>query len=433
MQNLFEASSGDTSLERPLADRMRPADMGEVVGQEHLLGSGGPIGHMVASGKLASMILWGPPGCGKTTIARLLARHTNYEFSAMSAVFSGVSELRKVFEAAGIRRRDGCKTLMFVDEIHRFNRAQQDAFLPYIEDGTVTLIGATTQNPSFELIPALLSRCQVMVLHALGAESLEALLVSCEKSVGHKLPLKTDARDSLKAMADGDGRFLLNLAEIVLAYAGDSVLDRRQISEILSKRAPLYDKAQEEHYGLISALHKSLRGSDVDASLYWLARMLHGGEDPLYIARRLVRFASEDVGLADPQGLVQALAAKQAYEFLGSPEGELALVQSVVFLATAPKSNSLYKAFSLAQKFAVETGSLSPPKRILNAPTELMREQGYSAGYIYDHNTEDAFSGQNYWPGEMARQEFYYPSPRGYEREVQQRLQKWKSLQEGGE
>jgi len=432
MKNLFEAASGDTLLEPPLADRMRPADIREVVGQDHLLGPGGPIGHMVASGKLASMILWGPPGCGKTTIARLLARHTNYEFSATSAVFSGVSELRKVFETASIRRRDGYKTLMFVDEIHRFNRAQQDAFLPYIEDGTVTLIGATTQNPSFELIPALLSRCQVMVLHALGEEALEALLVSCEKSVGHKFPLSADARDSLKAMADGDGRFLLNLAEIILGYAGDSVLDRGQVSEMLSKRAPLYDKAQEEHYGLISALHKSLRGSDVDASLYWLARMLHGGEDPLYIARRLVRFASEDVGLADPQGLVQTLAAKQAYEFLGSPEGELALVQSVVFLATAPKSNSLYKAFSLARKSAVGTGSLSPPKHILNAPTELMREQGYSAGYIYDHNTEDAFSGQNYWPDEMARQEFYCPSPRGYEREVEQRLQKWKSLQERG-
>ena len=433
MKNLFEAASGDTLLERPLADRMRPADIGAVVGQDHLLGPGAPIGHMVASGKLASMILWGPPGCGKTTIARLLARDTNYEFSAMSAVFSGVSELRKVFEVAGIRRKDGCKTLMFVDEIHRFNRAQQDAFLPYIEDGTVTLVGATTQNPSFELIPALLSRCQVMVLHALGAKSLESLLVSCEKSVGHKFRLNTDARDSLKAMADGDGRFLLNLAEIVLGYAGDSVLDRRQLSDMLSKRAPLYDKAQEEHYGLISALHKSLRGSDVDASLYWLARMLHGGEDLLYIARRLVRFASEDVGLADPQGLVQALAAKQAYEFLGSPEGELALVQSVVFLATAPKSNSLYKAFSLARKFAAGTGSVSPPKHILNAPTELMREQGYAAGYIYDHNTEDAFSGQTYWPDEMARQEFYRPSPRGYEREVEQRLQKWRSLQEGGE
>ena len=433
MKNLFEAASGDTLLERPLADRMRPADIGAVVGQDHLLGPGAPIGHMVASGKLASMILWGPPGCGKTTIARLLARDTNYEFSAMSAVFSGVSELRKVFEVASIRRRDGCKTLMFVDEIHRFNRAQQDAFLPYIEDGTVTLVGATTQNPSFELIPALLSRCQVMVLHALGVEALEALLVSCETSVGHKFRLNTDARDSLKAMADGDGRFLLNLAEIVLGYAGDTVLDRRQLSDMLSKRAPLYDKAQEEHYGLISALHKSLRGSDVDASLYWLARMLHGGEDPLYIARRLVRFASEDVGLADPQGLVQALAAKQAYEFLGSPEGELALVQSVVFLATAPKSNSLYKAFSLARKFAAGTGSVSPPKHILNAPTELMREQGYAAGYIYDHNTEDAFSGQTYWPDEMARQEFYRPSPRGYEREVEQRLQKWRSLQEGGE
>jgi putative ATPase len=431
MQNLFEAA-GDTFGDRPLADRMRPGDIREVVGQEHLLGAVGPIGHMVASGKLVSMILWGPPGCGKTTIARLLAQRTNYDFSATSAVFSGVSELRKVFQEAGVRRKDGCKTLMFVDEIHRFNRAQQDAFLPYIEDGTVTLIGATTQNPSFELIPALLSRCQVMVLHALGAEALEALLVSCEKSIGRELPLSNDARESLKAMSDGDGRFLLNLAEIVLDYAGESILDRKQIAEMLSKRAPLYDKAQEEHYGLISALHKSLRGSDVDASLYWLARMLHGGEDPLYIARRLVRFASEDVGVADPQGLVQALAAKQAYEFLGSPEGELALVQSVIFLATAPKSNALYKAFSLAQKFAVETGSLSPPKHILNAPTELMREQGYSEGYIYDHNTEDAFSGQNYFPDGIARQEFYRPSSRGYEREVEQRLQKWKALQEGG-
>ncbi len=425
--DLFSVKPGD-GLDRPLADRMRPAAIDLVVGQDHLLGVDGPIGRMLASGKLASMVLWGPPGCGKTTLARLLARQTNYEFSSTSAVFSGVADLRKVFEEAKVRQRDGLKTLMFVDEIHRFNRAQQDAFLPYIEDGTIILIGATTQNPSFELIPALLSRCQVLVLRPLDGEALEALLTSCEETLASSLPVTVEARSALKAMADGDGRFLLNLAEIIFACADGSILDRDQIETLLSQRAPLYDKAQEEHYGLISALHKSLRGSDVDASLYWLARMLQGGEDPMYIARRLVRFATEDIGLADPNALLQALAAKQAYEFVGSPEGELALAQSVIFLASAPKSNSVYISFGEAQMVAAETGSLRPPRHILNAPTQLMRDQGYSEGYIYDHATESAFSGQSYFPSEMERKQFYRPSTRGFEQEVMERLRQWESL-----
>ncbi len=427
--DLFDIESGD-QLNRPLADKMRPAAINRVVGQDHLLGVGGPINRMLESGKLVSMVLWGPPGCGKTTLARLLARHTKYEFCATSAVFSGVTELRKVFEKAKVRRRDGLKTLMFVDEIHRFNRAQQDAFLPYIEDGTITLIGATTQNPSFELIPALLSRCQVLVLRPLDTDALEALLDSCEKALGFTLPVTVEARNALKAMADGDGRFLLNLAEIVIDCADGSIFDRDQIATLLSKRAPLYDKAQEEHYGLISALHKSLRGSDVDAALYWLARMLQGGEDPIYIVRRLVRFATEDIGLADPNALLQALAAKQAYEFIGSPEGELALAQSVIFLATAPKSNSVYVSFGEAQTVAKDTGSLRPPKHILNAPTQLMQKQGYSHGYTYDHDTEAAFSGQSYFPTGMQRKQFYRPNIRGYEREIGERLRQWETLRD---
>ena len=428
-EDLFNVESGD-QLNRPLADKMRPAAINRVVGQDHLLGIDGPITRMLDSGKLVSMVLWGPPGCGKTTLARLLARHTNYEFCATSAVFSGVTELRKVFDKAKVQRRDGLKTLMFVDEIHRFNRAQQDAFLPYIEDGTITLIGATTQNPSFELIPALLSRCQVLLLHPLDSDALETLLNSCEKTLGSSLPVTAEARNTLKAMADGDGRFLLNLAEIVFDCADGSIFERDQLATLLSQRAPLYDKAQDEHYGLISALHKSLRGSDVDAALYWLARMLQGGEDPMYIARRLVRFATEDVGLADPNALLQALAAKQAYEFIGSPEGELALAQSVIFLATAPKSNSVYVSFGEAQTVATDTGSLRPPKHILNAPTQLMQEQGYSRGYIYDHNTESAFSGQSYFPTGMQRKQFYRPSIRGYEREIAERLRQWKILRD---
>ncbi len=428
-EDLFNLDSGD-GLDRPLADKMRPAAINRVVGQDHLLGVEGPISRMLASGKLVSMVLWGPPGCGKTSLARLLARHTNYEFCATSAVFSGVAELRKVFENAKVRQRDGLKTLMFVDEIHRFNRAQQDAFLPYIEDGTITLIGATTQNPSFELIPALLSRCQVLVLHPLDSDALEALLDSCEQTLGSALPVTVDARNTLKAMADGDGRFLLNLAEIVFDCADGSIFDREQIATLFSQRAPLYDKAQEEHYGLISALHKSLRGSDVDAALYWLARMLQGGEDPIYIARRLVRFATEDIGLADPNALLQALAAKQAYEFIGSPEGELALAQGVIFLATAPKSNSVYVSFGEAQTVARDSGSLRPPKHILNAPTQLMRDQGYSRGYIYDHNTESAFSGQSYFPTGMQRKQFYRPNIHGYEREIGERLRQWEALRD---
>ena len=429
MQDLFNSKS-DEDLDRPLADKMRPVAIDGVVGQDHLLGVDGPISRMLASGKVVSMVLWGPPGCGKTTLARLLARETNYEFQATSAVFSGVAELRKVFDQALVRRRDGLKTLLFVDEIHRFNRGQQDAFLPYIEDGTITLIGATTQNPSFELIPALLSRCQVLVLHSLDGDALEALLASCEKNLGVALPVTLEARNGLKAMADGDGRFLLNLAEIIFDCADGSIFDREQIATLLSQRAPLYDKAQEEHYGLISALHKSLRGSDVDASLYWLARMLHGGEDPMYIVRRLIRFAVEDVGLAEPNALLQALAAKQAYEFVGSPEGEIVLAQSVIFLATAPKSNSVYKSFGEAQMTAAETGSLRPPKHILNAPTPLMREQGYSEGYIYDHATESGFSGQTYFPSGMKRKRFYRPNVRGYEREIGERLRQWEVLRD---
>jgi putative ATPase len=423
MATLFE-----TQAPRPLADRLRPRKLEEVVGQDHLLKPDAPIGRMVAKGRLASMILWGPPGCGKTTIARLLAEHTNLEFQPLSAVFSGVADLRKVFEQAKKLREAGRGTLLFVDEIHRFNRAQQDSFLPYVEDGTVVLIGATTENPSFELNGALLSRCQVFVLNRLDEPALEALLQRAEAEMGKPLPLVPEARQAIKAMADGDGRYVLNLAEELFQLAPAAALDTAALVAAVQRRAPLYDKAQEGHYNLISALHKSLRGSDTDAALYWLARMLAGGEDPLYIARRMVRFAVEDIGLADPDALHQALAAWDTYERLGSPEGELALAQCVIYLGTAPKSNAGYTAFGAAMRAAKETGSLMPPKHILNAPTRLMKQLGYGKGYAYDHDTAEGFSGQDYFPDDMERRRFYEPVERGFEREIKKRLEYWDKL-----
>jgi putative ATPase len=423
MSTLFEAQAP-----RPLADRLRPQSLGDILGQDHLLGPDGPIGRMVAAGRLASMILWGPPGCGKTTIARLLAQGTDLAFEPLSAVFSGVADLRKVFEAAKKRRDIGQGTLLFVDEIHRFNRAQQDAFLPYVEDGTVILVGATTENPSFELIGALLSRAQVFVLRRLDDAALEALLARAEAHLGHALPLTPDGRAALRAMADGDGRFLLNLVEEIDRLPREPALGPQQLAELVQRRAPLYDKGQEGHYNLISALHKSLRGSDTDAALYWLARMLAGGEDPIYILRRLTRAAVEDIGLADPQALVQALAAWDAYDRLGSPEGELAVAQLAIYLASAPKSNAAYVAFGEARRMAKETGSLMPPMHILNAPTRLMRDLGYGSGYVYDHGTEEGFSGQNYFPDGVPRREFYRPGERGFERELKKRLEYWDKL-----
>lgn len=379
---------------------------------------------------MTSIVLWGPPGTGKTTIARLLAEHTDLHFEPLSAVFSGVADLRKVFEAAKGRRAGGQGTLLFIDEVHRFNRAQQDGFLPYVEDGTVILVGATTENPSFELNGALLSRCQVLVLNRLDDAALELLLERAETEEGKKLPLDKDARASLRAMADGDGRYLLNMAEALFALTINEDLDTAALTDAVQRRMPLYDKSQEGHYNLISALHKSLRGSDTDAALYWFARMIDGGEDPNYIARRLLRFAVEDIGLADPQALTQATAAWQAYERLGTPEGELALVQCVIYLATAPKSNAAYKAEKASRRTAKDTGSLSPPMHILNAPTKMMKELGYGDGYAYDHDAEDGFSGQNYFPDDMARQRFYHPKERGFERDIQKRLDYWNKLRE---
>ncbi|MBT3373909.1 MAG: replication-associated recombination protein A [Rhodospirillaceae bacterium] len=428
MSNLFEAAGMDQGPLRPLAERLRPDRLDQVIGQDHLLAENGAISRMLEGGRLASLVLWGPPGSGKTTIARLLAAHVGLHFEQLSAVFSGVADLRKAFAAAGERRMSGQGTLLFVDEIHRFNRSQQDGFLPYVEDGTIILIGATTENPSFELNAALLSRCQVLVLNRLDDDALEELLSRAEAAAEKKLPLLEEARHALRAMADGDGRFVLNLAEELLGLSTDDPLDVAQLSQTLQRRAPVYDKAQEGHYNLISALHKSLRGSDVDAALYWLARMLTAGEQPLYIARRLVRFAVEDIGLADPQALVQANGAKDAYDFLGSPEGELAIAQAVIYLATAPKSNAAYEALSRANRAARETGSLMPPKHILNAPTGLMKELGYGDGYVYDHGTEEGFSGQDYFPEQMPRQSFYRPAERGFEREVGKRMAYWDKL-----
>ena len=415
---------------RPLADRMRPATLADVLGQDHLLGADRPIGRMVATGRISSMVLWGPPGTGKTTIARLLADETEFHFEPLSAVFSGVADLRKVFAAARDRRELGRGTLLFIDEIHRFNRAQQDGFLPYVEDGTVTLVGATTENPSFELNAALLSRAQVFVLARLDDAALDTLLRRAEDVADAQLPLDDDARASLRAMADGDGRYLLNMAEELFAMPATVVLDTAGLAAAVQRRAPVYDKSQEGHFNLISALHKSLRGSDSDASLYWLARMLAGGEDPRYICRRLARFAVEDIGLADPQALVQALACWEAYERLGSPEGELALAQCVIYLATAPKSNAGYRALGAATRSARETGSLMPPKHILNAPTDLMKDIGYGKDYVYDHDTEDGFSGQSYFPDGMERQNYYQPRDRGFEREIAKRLAWWDKLRQ---
>ena len=423
------AETPEVRAARPLADRLRPKVLEEVVGQDHLLGPEGTLTRMLARGSLASLILWGPPGVGKTTIARLLAARSGLHFTQLSAVFSGVADLKRAFEEATRRRRTGQGTLLFVDEIHRFNRAQQDGFLPVVEDGTVILVGATTENPSFALNGALLSRCQVLVLRRLDDPALELLLERAEAELDRAFPLTPEARLALRAMADGDGRYILNMAEQLAALpAGTAAMDPGALSELLAKRAALYDKDREEHYNLISALHKSLRGSDPDAALYWFARMLIGGEDPRYIARRLVRFAAEDIGMADPQALPQALSGWETFERLGSPEGELALAQVVVYLGTAPKSNAVYAAYGAARAAAKATGSLMPPAHILNAPTKLMKQLGYGDGYAYDHGTEDAFSGQNYFPDGMAREAFYQPKDRGFEREIGKRLDYWAKL-----
>ncbi|MBA2467594.1 MAG: replication-associated recombination protein A [Sphingomonas sp.] len=430
MADLFadqEAAAGrrPAAPNAPLADRLRPASLDEVVGQEHLTGTEGAIGRMVAAGKLSSMILWGPPGTGKTTIARLLAEAVGMRFVAISAVFSGVADLKKLFAEARTAARAEQRTLLFVDEIHRFNRAQQDGFLPFVEDGTVTLVGATTENPSFELNAALLSRCQVLILRRLDHVALETLISRAETEVARALPLTDDARSALIASADGDGRFLLNQVETLFDVEIAEPLDPAGLSALLHRRVAVYDKDREGHYNLISALHKSLRGSDPQSALYYLARMLVAGEQPLYVLRRLVRFASEDIGLADPNALVQCLAAKDSYDFLGSPEGELAIVQACLYLATAPKSNAAYVAQKGAWRSAKETGSLMPPAHILNAPTKLMKDIGYGQGYAYDHDADDGFSGQDYWPEEMEAQSFYQPSERGFEAKVRERIAYW--------
>jgi len=423
---LFEAAAS-SDAPRPLADRLRPASLAEVIGQEHLLGESGPLRRIADGEAPRSMIFWGPPGTGKTTVARLVARGAGLHFEQLSAIFSGVQDLRRVFEEARDRRQFGQGTILFVDEIHRFNRSQQDSFLPYVEDGTVILIGATTENPSFELNGALLSRTKVLVFKRLTEEDLEHLLERAETVTGKPLPLSPEARQTLIGMADGDGRSVLNLAEDVYAawHYGEPLIESERLVDLVQRRAPLYDKNRDGHYDLISALHKSVRGSDPDAALYWFCRMIDGGEDPLYIARRMVRMAVEDIGLADPGALVQANAAKEAYDFLGSPEGELALAQCVIYLASAPKSNAAYVAYGAAMRLAKEGGSLAPPKHILNAPTKLMRSEGYGAGYVYDHATEEGVSGQNYFPEALERQEFYRPKGRGFEADLKERLEAW--------
>ena len=424
MVSLFESLA-----QKPLADRLRPTHLDEVVGQNHLLGEKAPLARMIQNQKLSSFILWGPPGCGKTTIARILAETVHLKFVQLSAVFSGVADLRKVFEEAKRTRLSGQGTLLFVDEIHRFNRAQQDGFLPYVEDGTVILVGATTENPSFELNSALLSRCKVFVLNRLDKEALATLAERAEKIMEKPLPLDEIGREYLYALADGDGRYFINLIEAVYQYATpDEILDKTELEKLLQKRLPNYDKDREGHYNLISALHKSLRGSDPDAGLYWLARMVTAGEDMKYILRRLTRFASEDVGMADPQALVQAINAWNSYERLGSPEGDLAVAGLVVYLATAPKSIGVYRAWNQAVKVARETDSLMPPKHILNAPTKLMADVGYGKGYQYDPETKDGFSGQEYFPDEIGHRTFYQPMERGFEREIQKRIDYWNGL-----
>ncbi|MFT3986706.1 replication-associated recombination protein A [Aestuariivirga sp.] len=430
MSTLFEAAGLGKDAPRPLADRLRPAKLSDVVGQDHLVGPDGVLTRMLASGRIPSIILWGPPGTGKTTIARLLAGETGLAFEQISAIFSGVADLKKAFEQARIRREQGRGTLLFVDEIHRFNKSQQDSFLPFVEDGTIILVGATTENPSFELNGALLSRAQVLVLNRLDADAMMALIRRAEMFERRVFPADEAARSALIQMADGDGRYFLNLVEEVFAAVPDGApaLTPETLAQTVQKRMPLYDKAADGHYNLISALHKSVRGSDPDAALYYLARMLVAGEDPLFLARRIVRMAVEDVGLADPQAVQQALAAKDVFDFLGSPEGELALAQAVVYIATAPKSNALYVGFKQAMQRAKDTGSLAPPKIILNAPTKLMKQQEYGSGYRYDHDEPDAFSGQNYFPDGMTREEYYRPVERGFEREVKKRLEYWSKL-----
>ncbi|MFK8034616.1 MAG: replication-associated recombination protein A [Hyphomicrobiales bacterium] len=431
MSSLFEAAGMGAEAPRPLADRLRPNKLNEVVGQEHVVGLDGTLTRMLRSGRVGSLVFWGPPGTGKTTVARLLANETDLHFEQLSAIFSGVADLKKIFETARHRRTTGQGTLLFVDEIHRFNRAQQDAFLPVMEDGTVTLVGATTENPSFELNSAVLSRAQVLVFRSLDDDAIGLMLARSEEFLDQKLPLNEEARASLIRMADGDGRAALSLAEEVWRAAGDDeTFDAETLQEVLQRRAPIYDKSEDGHYNLISALHKSVRGSDPQASLYYLCRMLDAGEDPLFLARRLVRMASEDIGLADPQALTQCIAARDSFEFLGSPEGELALAQAAVYLATAPKSNAVYKAYKAARNAAKANGSLMPPKHILNAPTKLMKSEGYGGGYRYDHDQPDAFSGQRYLPDALGDTQFYEPVPRGFERDLQKRLDYWDKLRQ---